>query len=123
MLKKANTPEERIRCVEYLRKYNLESPTDCFLYIEDEISGEIMAVAGITIGLCDNYKMGYVEPYYADNNIVNMKLYCGCEGYLLACGCKYTVVGCEENPITEEMYKTLGYKQWGKNMNQYIKTL
>jgi hypothetical protein len=122
MVKKANTAEDKDRCREYLRQYELESPTDCFLYIESP-AGKITAVAGITIGICDSYKMGYVEPYYADNNITNLKLYCAAEGYLLANGCRYSVVGCEVNKNTENMYGELGYKQWSKNMNQYIKTL
>lgn len=122
MVKKANTPEEKLKCRDYLRQYKLESPTDLFLYIEGP-EGNILGVAGITIGICDTWSMGYIEPYYAENNISNMKLYCAVEGYLLAKNCKYSVVGCEENKNTERMYIELGYQQWSKNMNQYIKTL
>lgn len=122
MVKKATTDEQRERCRKYLREQKLESPTDCFLFI-DNPDGVITGVAGITIGLCDNYKMGYVEPFYADNNISSLKLYCAAEGFLLGCNCKYSVVGCEENKNTERMYTELGYQQWSKNMYQYIKTL
>lgn len=122
MVKKANTDEQRDRCREYLREQKLESPTDCFLYI-DGPEGNITGVCGITIGICDHYKMGYVEPFYTDNNISSLKLYCAAEGFLLGCNCKYSVVGCEENMINERMYTELGYKKWSSNFNQYIKNI
>lgn len=123
MVRKAQTPEEKKKCREYLRKFQLESPTDLFLYVETDTDQTVIAAAGITIGLCDEYKIAYIEPYRADDNISNLKLYCSCEGYLLANGVKYSVVGCEANKTTENMYAKIGYKPWSKNMNQYIKKL
>ena len=122
MINKANSDSEKNKCREYLRNRGLESPTDCFLYIENE-NGIITAVAGITIGECDRFNVGYIEPYYADNNAYNIKLYCAVEGYLLARMVKYIIVGCEQNETTESMYVKLGYQKWSKNMNQYIKLL
>lgn len=122
MIKKANTDEDRDRCREYLRAQRLESPSDCFLFTENP-DGVITGACGITIGICDNYKMGYVEPFYTDNNVTSLKLYCAAEGFLLGKGCKYSLVGCEENKINEKMYIELGYRQWSKNFNQYIKNI
>jgi len=122
MIHKARTPEEKKACVEFLRKYGLESPTDCFLFTRS-ITGAITGVAGVTLGMCDSYKVGYIEPYYCENNMSNLKLYAGCEGMMHGWDCKYIIVGCEENETTEEMFKELGYDRWSKKMNQYIKQL
>lgn len=122
MIKKAQTEEDRDKCRDYLKIQGLESPTDCFLFTHNP-DGVITGACGITIGLCDNYKMGYIEPFYCDNNISSLKLYCAAEGFLLGCGCKYSLVGCEENKINERMYMELGYKIWSKNFNQYVKNI
>ena len=122
MIKKPNTDEQRTLCRAYLREQKLESPSDCFLYI-DNPDGQITGVCAITIGICDNYKMGYIEPFYTDNNISSLKLYCAAEGFLLGCGCKYALVGCEENMTNENMYKELGYNKWSSNFNQYTKKI
>lgn len=122
MIHRAFTEDAKNECKAFLRKHGLESPTDIFLFVTNS-KNEITGVAGITIGECDNYMTGYIEPYQCENNFANVRLYAACEGYMIARRVKYIIVGCEANETTEKMYEQLGYLKWSKNMNQYIKVM
>lgn len=123
MIYKAKTPEEKKECINFLRKHNLESCSDLFLYAKE---GELIkGVAAITVGVCDSRKLGFIEPYYHENehSVSNLRLYSACEGMFLAWDITHIVVGCQSNDITERMFNKLGFAIWSTNFNQYIKEL